>query len=210
MQYAAFTKNAPGKPRNGECFLIKKHVSGTVILVMAAGSETDPCDWKASEIAVKTIAECIDYEAVLSKSAITGWVKKATGAVNEIYGICAGAKTGLAMAVIAENGKGWLVNIGPATTLIWQQDQLEEIKTGQSVELLGDKSGAINVVPFQLQKDNGLVLMSEGIEKHPLRNFVTDFSYLLSKPDPDKNLPLLMTQYLTGQERDMTAIVLIF
>lgn len=210
MKYAAFTKNAPHKPRNGESFLIKKHVSGTVILVMASGSEADPCDWKASETATQTIAKCIDHEAHISKSAITGWIKQAAKEVQNIHGICAGAKTGLALAVIQENGNGWLANIGTATILTWQNDQLEEIKTGQTFELLGEKIGSANIVTLQLQPNHGLVMMSEGVEKNPLRNFVKDFSYLFSRPDPDQNLPLLMEKYLTGQERDLTALVLKF
>ena len=210
MKQAAFTKNAPDKPRNGDYFSIIEHNSGAIIAVLADGSGSSPCDWKAAEIAVTVFETAILKVEEIDKAEVAKCVAAAAKEVSDMYGLCAGARSSMAVAAVGNDGAYWLVNLGRSSIFHYNGSDLLEQISGQKTCFLGEKLPQMVVLEGRLNRNEGIVLLSRGVVEHSGRAFLPDFRYLFSKANPDKNLPLLMEKYVPGQVEDMTALFVVF
>ena len=200
MVSAFFSKNAPNKPINGHACSVLE-INKAHILILADGDDDKPCDWKAAQTAVEGFVECAKTLTHFDHITLVACAQSAQKRVEQIYGICKGANTSLSAAFVTENGVYHCLNIGNGAIFNYQAGGLTEIRQSDTIEQA--HSGT-------LDEQQGLLLLSEGILKHPKYAFLPDLADWFSSTAPEQHSRILAQKYADGHNDDISAIMLKF
>ena len=106
-EHASRSVKGPEKTRNGDHALIRKTGTGeahegtaskaTVILAMADGVGSRPCDWRASEVACATAVEGIEEASGPLTGRVEAGIRQAHWAVGRETGRCEGMLAAIAL-----------------------------------------------------------------------------------------------------------------
>ncbi len=134
-----------GKNKCGDSFAVEFLESeGILLLVVADGVSTCPCDWKASEVAceavVRKFKDCqgsMDTRMVLAAG-------KANNAVRQIGGNCASSITSLTLATWNVNeDKIHFLNVGDSRLYLGPANDLEQITRDDVAPVLLKRNGEV-------------------------------------------------------------------
>lgn len=187
---AGFSQKAAFKPKNGDAFLIVQ-LNGCFLLLLAQGQSSAPCDWKASETAIKGFMQKAEtLPAIETREQLEECMEAAFKNVAEIHGICQGASTKLTCVVVQENGSFRCSDLTENILFCYSEDTLTEMTTDTGL----------------LRKNEGLLLLNEGFLNHPSRSFLSDFPGWCALKDPKVGNTALLEKYIPGQTNDLTTI----
>ena len=88
----------PEKSRNGDHALVRNQGEGLVVLAVADGVGSRPCDWRASEVACSSALEGIEEASGPLEGQIEAGIRKAHWTVGRETGRCEGMLAAVALA----------------------------------------------------------------------------------------------------------------
>lgn len=187
---AGCSRKATFKPKNGDAFLIVQ-LNGCFLLLLAQGQNSAPCDWKASETALKGFMQKAEtLPAIETHEQLDECITAASKSVAEIHGICQGAATQLTCVAVQENGSFRCTNVEVNIIFCFSEGTLTEITTDTGF----------------LKQGEGLLLLNEGFLNHPSRSFLFDFQEWCSLEDPNVGNTALLEKYISEETDDLTTI----
>jgi uncharacterized protein (DUF1810 family)/serine/threonine protein phosphatase PrpC len=134
-----------GKTRCGDSFAVEMlDDDGVLLLVVADGVSSCPCDWKASEVAceavIKKFKEC---KGSVSDRMVRA-AEKANNSVRQIGGACAGSITSLTFAVWdVRKDQIHFLNVGDSRIYLGPEDNLEQITHDDVAPVLLKRNGEV-------------------------------------------------------------------
>lgn len=134
-----------GKSKCGDSFLahfIEKE--NLLLLAIADGVSSSPCDWMASETACKTLVERFSSASGCIHGRMEIAAAKTHSAVRQIQGYCAGSITSLTF-VVWEVGTDqiYFLNVGDSRIYVGQDNDLEQITSDDVLPVLLKRNGEV-------------------------------------------------------------------
>lgn len=233
--YRIFSRSATkaGKEKCGDAFVVRESKEeGLVILAVADGVSTLPCDWLASKTACESlIAAFAETTGDLSDRMKTA-VGKAASAVRSVRGSCAGMMTSLSFAIwrIGEDAVHF-VNVGDSRIYVGADVALKQItvddtdrvvvksdgrvllnagmpvvKSGVTKSLGQNAPLALEVRRHEFFGNDLLALVSDGVCKNEA--FARDIESIFSWGDPTERLSALVERGSEMNGDDATLVLL--
>jgi serine/threonine protein phosphatase PrpC len=223
-----------GKEKCGDSFAIRElKEENLIVLAVADGVSSCPCDWRASKTACETVVSVFESA---SGGSLQGRMKsaaaKANSAIRTVNDACKGMLTSLSLAVwkIGTDEIHFL-NVGDSRIYIGTENNLRQITVDDVAGVLMKSDGKPLIdsgVPvykrgvtrslgqseplgFEVRTHNFsskdlLVLVSDGICKNEA--FTSDFEIIFSRGDFSESLKRLVRENSQKNSDDATLIVL--
>lgn len=141
-----------GKKKCGDSFAIEHlEKEQNILLVIADGVSSSPCDWKASETACEALLQRFKSVSGTVIQRMENAAEKANDAVRQIRGNCAGSITSLTFVVLETSSEELhVLNIGDSRVYLGPDDRLEQI-TSDDVHPVILKRNGENVLQAGVQ-----------------------------------------------------------
>jgi serine/threonine protein phosphatase PrpC len=224
----------PHKRSNGDfCAFEILGQEQLVVLTLADGVGSSPCDWKASELSCQKILEAFtESKQVNLPERIKASIQTANNEILLTTGRCVGMKSTLCVVVWdVENSQIHFTNIGDSRIYALSKENLEQIsvdevksvilkkKDGKPIIISGTAvvaEGVTNVMgSHELDFDvktasteqiDAIILSTDGFHRVSL-HFEKDIIKAVNSIDLDKALEVLYEKYRDDQKDDMTILV---
>jgi serine/threonine protein phosphatase PrpC len=134
-----------GKEKCGDAFAVyESKEENLVLLAVADGVSSCPCDWLASKIACETVANAFTETSGGVPGRMKAAASKANSAIRQITGACKGMLTSLSLAVW-EIGAGSIhfLNVGDSRIYVGTESNLEQITVDDAVSVLVKIGGEV-------------------------------------------------------------------
>lgn len=222
-----------GKSRCGDSYAVEMlDDDGILLLVVADGVSSCPCDWKASEVAceaaIKKFKEC---KGSVSDRLVRA-AEKANNAARQIDGACAGSITSLTFGAwnIREDEIHYL-NVGDSRIYMGPENNLEQITHDDVAPVLLKRNGEVvlsagvpvfmrgvtrslgqtDPLEFAVQtrefRNHEIVLLvSDGVSKN--ESFTTDFQSIFGATNVYEELSRFIRKSSYDNKDDATLIAL--
>lgn len=220
-----------GKEKCGDSFAAEYlEEEKILLLIVADGVSSSPCDWRASELACETTVTrfraCDGNIAARMKAA----AEKAHNMVRQIDGRCAGSITSLTF-VAWEIGSDeiYSINVGDSRIYIGQEDDIEQVTVDDVLPVLLKRNGEVvlnagvpvfmrgvtrslgqmeslefEVVTHQFRKTDILLLVSDGVTKNEA--FTIELPSIFNSPNVEDRLSHLVRESSSRNKDDATMI----
>ena len=203
----------PEKSRNGDHALVRDQGGGLVVLAVADGVGSRPCDWRASEVACSSALEGIEEASGPLEGQIEAGIRKAHWTVGRETGRCEGMLAAVALAawprgsdevVFAGVGDARIYQVHPgrARQLTEDDKKTKTIRQDTRTSLPGAPStirrdvltqalGGEYKLDLDAQRTSfspgaGLALASDGA--YPLGGFESKLRRIFERPDLEEGL----------------------
>ncbi len=203
MVSAFFSKNAPHKPVNGNAGGIFELNEATLMLLVT-GDDHKPCAWKAAQTALSVFVA--EARSATPPHDLKQWAAVAQKSVEQWSELCAGAGFTLSAALVDNDGRFQCLNWGNNAVFCYREAALDELTPGFYAQL----DEHIPVIAGQLHEQQGILLLSEGLLKHPKYAFLPDLALWFEMENPEHYSTVLVQKYADGQSEDITALMLKF
>jgi Stage II sporulation protein E (SpoIIE) len=209
MTIATYTQPHPSHVRNGDQYQVLTTETATWV-VLAHGDDTQPCGWRAAELACSSfLKKCESSTSGSVPSRLAECVEYAHREVATLFGICKGAQTGLLGLVILPDGRFWYLNVGDSHLMTYTDTtELVPMYEVRDEAYLGTaKTPPLDVQEGALLAGEGLLLLSAGAYTRGFLSLEADFYPVFNANDPQTELESVLRHYQMGQHDDLTAIV---
>ena len=212
-EHASRSVKGPEKTRNGDHALIQDLGDDAVVLAVADGVGSRPCDWRASEVACATAVEGIEEASGPLTGRVETGIRQAHWTVGRETGRCEGMLAAVALAAWPR-GSEEVVCVGIGDTRVYRvyPDRIEQV-TEDDVEtktirqdsrtslpgapstyrrdfltqaLGGDYELEIDVQEVPFPSGAGLALASDGA--FPIGGFESKLRRIFERPDLEGSL----------------------
>lgn len=233
-QIFSYSVTKAGKDKCGDAFAVQElKEENLIILVVADGVSSLPCDWLASKTACETVVSVFTE----TKGSIAGRMKTAAGKANNairsaVDNSCKGMMTSLSLAVweIGED-KIYFLNVGDSRIYIGTEADLEQLTIDDTTNVLVKRGGEVilnagmpvfmrgvtrslgqgdpltyEVETHKFSTKDLLVLVSDGICKNEA--FTSDIKNIFSYSNLSEQLTQLVRENSEKNKDDATLIVL--
>lgn len=236
LQYQIFSYSVTkaGKDKCGDAFAVQElKEENLIILMVADGVSSLPCDWLASKTACETVVSVFTE----TKGSIAGRMKTAAGKANNairsaVDNSCKGMMTSLSLAVweISED-KIHFLNVGDSRIYTGTEADLEQLTVDDTTNVLVKRGGEVvlnagmpvfmrgvtrslgqgdpltyEVETHKFSSKDLLVLVSDGICKNEA--FTSDLKNIFSRSNLSEQLTQLIRINSEKNKDDATLIVL--
>lgn len=203
MVSAFFSKNAPHKPVNGNACGIFELNKATLMLLVT-GDDHKPCAWKAAQTALAAFVA--EARVANEPYDLKHWATMAQKSVSQWDNLCAGAGITLSAAVVHHDGRFQCLHWGNNAIFGYREAALDELTPGFYAQL----DERVPVIAGQLHEQQGILLLSEGLLKHPKYAFLPDLALWFEMENPEHYSTVLVRKYADGQSEDIIALMLKF
>ena len=234
VELAQISMKSPDKKRNGDfCKSTVLNDEKLIVLVLADGVGSSPCDWKASQTSCEKFVE--EFEKKKNET-IAQRMNNALHATNnfvrEVGGNCQGMKSTFCATIIDQGGqKLYSTNLGDSRIYLLSGDEIQQISTdhvksvvlrnkqGKPIVISGTVAVAkgvtkvIGVEDFAFKIDErhlrgieAVILSSDGFHGIGTK-FDKDIKETLSHMDLDQGINKMYRDYQKHQKDDMSLIV---
>lgn len=235
IEIAQQSHKNPHKNLNGDfCTYQMLDSEKLVVMTLADGVGSSPCDWKASKVSCQFFLKAF---AASSEPGITNRFRQSLQKTNQALlletGACKQMKSTFCAVVWDQvNGFIYYVNIGDSRIYHWQANELKQIsidevksviltkKNGKPIVVAGVVAvadGVTNVLgspelKFEIkvisaEKVDGIVLTTDGFHGAS-QDFPKDLLATMNNLDLDNGLALLYQKYKDRQKDDMTILAM--
>ena len=118
-EHASRSVKGPEKTRNGDHALVRDQGEGLVVLAVADGVGSRPCDWRASEVACSSAVEGIEEASGSLEGQIAAGIRKAHWKISRETGRCEGMLAAIVVAAWPQ-GSDEVVFAGVGDARIYQ------------------------------------------------------------------------------------------
>lgn len=232
FELASHSTSKPGKPRNGDHVLTRELDQGVVVLVVADGVSSRPCDWIASETACHVAVETFAQASGMPEERIQAAVRDANRRASHEMGRCKGMMAALVIASWDQgSGEAQYASVGDARIyrilsneieLLTQDDVVTEtVRPDPRTSLpgavpfqrrlitraIGEPHGRpLEVGTVALPPGAGLALASDGL--YPLGSFPSQLRRVFEAGYLQGAVQAWLSSSLLGNEDDATLALL--
>ncbi len=229
----SYSVTKAGKEKCGDAFVVRElEEENLIILAVADGVSSLPCDWLASKTACETVVSVFTE----TEGSIAGRMRtaadKANKAVKAVNDTCKGMMTSLSLAVweISQD-KIHFLNVGDSRIYVGTEADLQQITVDDTTNVLVKRSGEVllnagmpvfmrgvtrslgqgDPLTFEVQSrefssKDLLVLVSDGICKNEA--FTSDLRNIFAHSNLTEQLTQLVRENSDKNKDDATLIVL--
>lgn len=233
FQIFAYSETKAGKEKCGDAFTVLEiKEEKLVVLAVADGVSSCPCDWLASKIACDTVNEVFVESQENYTSRMINAAKQAHLNIHTTSGSCRGMLTSLSLAVWdMEYDEVCVLNVGDSRIYLGPETDLRQITQDDTTSILVKRSGSVlfndgmpvfmrgvtrslgqreplsyAVKIHKFTKNDVLILVSDGISKDEL--FTSELKHILGENDLcDRLLPFVRSKSEKNMD-DATLVIL--
>ncbi len=220
-----------GKAKCGDSFAVEFiEEKRLLVLAVADGVSSSPCDWKASETACEALLERFRSASGNVPQRMVNAATKAHNAVRQIEGQCSGSITSLTFVVWDTSSEEiHVLNVGDSRVYLRIDDVLEQITSDDVQPVILKRNGELvlqagvpvfmrgvtrslgqtealefTVATHEFKSNHILLLVSDGISKNEA--FTSEFPSIFSSANISENLAELVAANSSRNEDDATLI----
>lgn len=220
-----------GKAKCGDSFAIEFiEEERLLVLTVADGVSSSPCDWKASETACEALLERFKSASGNVPQRMVNAATKAHNAVREIEGQCSGSITSLTFVVWETSSEEiHVLNVGDSRVYLGIDSVLEQITSDDVQPVILKRNGEVvlqagvpvfmrgvtrslgqiealefTVATHEFKSNHILLLVSDGISKNEA--FTSEFPSIFSSANISKKLAELVAANSSRNKDDATLI----
>lgn len=201
-----------------------------LVLAIADGVSSSPCDWKASEVACEALLERFKSADGSLAQRMANAAAKAHNAVRQINGRCAGSITSLTFVVWGVlSNEVHVLNVGDSRAYLGPDNSLEQITSDDVQLVILKRNGEVvlqagvpvflrgvtrslgqtealdfSVQTNSFQSNDLLLLVSDGISKNEA--FTSEFPKIFSSANIEQELLKLVTESSPRNKDDATLV----
>lgn len=220
-----------GKEKCGDSFVVEHLEEEQMLLLLVAdGVSTSPCDWKASEVACETAVKKFETAIGDIPARMKIAAERAHNAVRQIQGSCSGSITSLTF-VAWKIGTDMihLINIGDSRAYVGPEDNMEQVTADDVLPVLLMRNGEVvlnagvpvfmrgvtrslgqveplkfEVKAHEFRKTDLLLLVSDGITKNEA--FTIQLPSIFDSSNVEAKLSSLVKESSSRNKDDATLI----
>jgi serine/threonine protein phosphatase PrpC len=233
FQLFAQSVSKAGKDKCGDAFVVHElSEENLIILAVADGVSSLPCDWLASKTACETVVFVFAQTEGSTSHRMKTAADKADKAIKTVYDSCKGTMTSLSLAVWqTTEDKIHFLNVGDSRIYVGPEAKLKQITVDDTISVLVRRDGevllnagmpifmwgvtrslgqgeplAFEVATCDFSSKDLLLLVSDGICKND--GFTSDLKNIFSRNNLAEQLSQLVRENSEKNKDDATLIVL--
>lgn len=222
-----------GKDKCGDAFVVHEvNEENLIILAVADGVSSLPCDWLASKTACETVVSVFTHSEGSISHRMKTAADKANKAIKTVNDSCKGAMTSLSLAVwLTAEDKIHFLNVGDSRIYVGTESKLKQITVDDTTSVLVRMDGEVllnagmpvlmrgvtrslgqgdplvfEVATCDFSSKDLLLLVSDGICKN--EGFTSDLKNIFSRNNLAEQLSQLVRENSEKNKDDATLIVL--